>query len=114
MSSNVLVTHAPLRGPSFQLMRNVLFAASSGAPTWATLAIVPKGVSSVAEQQAATFRQQILRPEYRTRLAVSPYEDLIDLLTASRFDDSQRLGQFLAERIATVCAAPKAHVPDIT
>jgi hypothetical protein len=104
----------PLRGPSFQLMRNVLFAASSGATTWATLAIVPKAASSVVLQQAATFRQQVLRSEYRTQLAVSPYEDLIDLLNASRFDDSRRLGQFLAERIATVCTEPRAHVPDIT
>jgi hypothetical protein len=104
----------PFRGSSFQLMRNVLFAASSGAPAWATLAIVPNKVSSVVRKQAATFRQQVLKPEYRTHLAVSPYEDLIDLLTASRFDDSQRLGQFLAERIATVCSVPRAHVPDIT
>jgi len=104
----------PLRGPNFQLMRNVLFAACSGAPTWATLAIVPRAVSPVIQEQAATFRHQVLRPEYRAQLAVSPYEDLIDLLTASRFDDSQRLGQFLAERIATVCAPARAHVPDIT
>jgi restriction endonuclease-like protein len=104
----------PLRGPSFQLMRNVLFAASSGAPTWATLAIVPKAVSSVIQEQATAFRQQVLRPEYRKHLAVSPYEDLIDLLTASRFADSQRLGQFLAERIATVCSVRRAHVSDIT
>jgi hypothetical protein len=104
----------PLRGPSFQLMRNVLFAACSGAPTWATLAIVPRVVNSVVQEQAAAFRHQVLRPEYRAQLAVSPYEDLIDLLTASRFDDSQRLGQFLAERIATVCSPASAHVPDIT
>lgn len=104
----------PLRGPSFQLMRNVLFAASSGAPAWATLAIVPNIASSVVEEQAATFRQQVLRPEYRTHLAVSAYEDLIDLLTASRFDDSQRVGQFLAERIATVCSVPGAHLSGIT
>jgi hypothetical protein len=104
----------PLRGPSFQLMRNVLFAACSGAPTWATLAIVPRAVSSVVREQAGTFRHQVLRPEYRAQLAVSPYEDLIDLLTTSRFDDSQRLGQFLAERIATVCSPARAHVPDIT
>ena len=96
----------PFRGPSFQLMRNVLFAASSGAATWATLAIVPKAVSAVVQEQAAAFRKQVLRPEYRTQLAVSPYEDLIDLLTASPFDDSQQLGQYLAERIATVCSAP--------
>ncbi len=104
----------PLRGPSFQLMRNVLFAASSGAPGWATLAIVPKVVSSIVQEQTATFRQQVLRSEYRTRLAVSAYEDLIDLLAASRFDKSQRVGQFLAERIATVCSAPRAHTSDIT
>ena len=95
-------------------MRNVLVAASSGAPAWATLAIVPNIVSSVVREQAATFRQQVLRPEYRTHLAVSAYEELIDLLSASRFDDSQQVGQFLAERIATVCSVPGAHLSDIT
>ena len=83
-------------------------------PDWATLAIVPRAVSSVIQEQAATFRHQVLRPEYRAQLAISPYEDLIDLLTASRFDNSQRLGQFLAERIATVCSPARAHVPNIT
>jgi hypothetical protein len=104
----------PFRGPSFQLMRNVLFAASSGAPAWATLAIVPNIASSVVREQAATFRQQVLRPEYRTHLAVSAYEELIDLLSASRFDDSQQLSQFLARRIATVCSVARAHLSDIT
>lgn len=94
----------PFRGSSFQLMRNVLFAASSGAAAWATLAIVPNTFSSIVRAQTATFRQRVLRPEYRQHLAVATYEELIELLRASRFDDSQRVGQFLAERITTVCS----------
>jgi len=94
----------PFRGASFQLMRNILFAASSGGSAWATLAIVPAMFSSVVQGQAATFRRQVLRPEWRPHLAVATYEELIELLRASRFDDSQRVGQFLAERIATVCS----------
>lgn len=104
----------PFRGASFQLMRNVLFAASSGASASATLAIVPNVVSSVVREQAATFRQRVLRPEYRPHLAVATYEELIELLRASRFDGSQRVGHFLAERIATVCPVARAHPWGIT
>jgi hypothetical protein len=93
----------PFRDSSFQLMRNVLFAASSGAASWATLAIVPSRVSSVVQKQAAAFRDQILLPDYRSHLAVATYEDLIEVLCASRFEQSQRLGEFLAARIARVC-----------
>jgi hypothetical protein len=94
----------PFRGAGFQLMRNVLFAASSGRTAWATLAIVPDVVSTVVRKQAAAFRDQVLRPEYQSRLAVATYEELVGLLGASRFDESRRLGEFLAERIATVCS----------
>ena len=40
---------------------------------------------------------------YGDRLAVATYEDLIELLRASAFDESRKLGAFLAERIDTVC-----------
>jgi len=103
----------PLRGSSFQLMRNVLFAASAGTSAWATLAIVPKAVSFVVQKQAAMFREQVLRPEFRAQLAVASYEDLIDLLTASQFDESRRVGQFLAERIATVCSIPGGRLSKV-
>lgn len=100
-----LIQTDPLpRGSSFQLMRNVLFAASAGASAWATLAIVPNTLGCVVRRQTATFRQQVLPPECRPHLAVATHEELIEVLRASRFDDSQRVGQFLAERIATVCS----------
>lgn len=93
----------PFRSSNFQLMRNVLFAASSGLPAWATLAIVPARVSTVLRKQASRFRDQILRPEYHNRLAIATYEDMIELLAASGVDESRQLGAFLAERIETVC-----------
>lgn len=96
----------PFRDSNFQLMRNVLFAASSGAPAWATLAIVPSRVSAVVQKQAAVFRDQVLLPEYWSHLAVATYEDLVEVLRASRFEQSQRLGEFLAERMARVCSVP--------
>lgn len=93
----------PFRGPNFQLMRNVLFAASSGRVAWATLAIVPDRVGAVLRAQVSAFREQVLLPEYGDRLAVATYEDLIELLRESAFDESRKLGTFLAERIETVC-----------
>jgi hypothetical protein len=93
----------PFRGPNFQAMRNILFAASSGRAAWATLAIVPDRVSAALRAQANAFREEVLLPEYGDRLAVATYEDLIELLRVSAFDDSRKLGEFLAERIETVC-----------
>lgn len=93
----------PFSGHNFQLMRNVLFAACSGAGAWATLAIVPDRVSAKVRQQASMFREQILTPEYRERVSVATYEELIVLLRASTFAQSNRLGEFLAERIDHVC-----------
>jgi hypothetical protein len=51
----------------------------------------------------SAFREQVLLPEYGDRLAVATYRDLIELLRASTFDESRKLGAFLAERIDTVC-----------
>ena len=93
----------PFSGHNFQLMRNVLFAACSGAGAWAALAIVPDRVSAKVRQQASVFREHVLRPEYRERVSVATYEDLIVLLRASTFAQSNRLGEFLAERIEHVC-----------
>lgn len=93
----------PFRGPHFQLMRNVLFAASSGRAAWATLAIVPDRLSAVLRAQVSTFKEQILLPEYSDRLAVATYEDLIELLRVSAVDESRKLADFLAERIDTLC-----------
>jgi hypothetical protein len=93
----------PFRGPNFQAMRNLLFAASSGRAAWATLAIVPDRMSALLRAQASAFREQILLPDCGDRLAVATYEDLIELLHASAFDESRNLGAFLAERIETVC-----------
>ncbi len=94
----------PFSGHNFQLMRNVLFAACSGASAWATLAIVPDRVSANVRHQASVFREHILRPEYRERVSVTTYEELIALLRASTFAQSNRLGDFLAERIDHVCS----------
>lgn len=93
----------PFRGPNFQLMRNVLFAASSGRAAWATLAIVPARTAAILRAQVSAFREQVLLPEYGDRLAVATYEELVELLRASGFEESRRLGAFLAERIDTVC-----------
>jgi hypothetical protein len=93
----------PFRGPNFQLMRNVLFASSSAAANWATLAIVPDRMSDVLRAQVSAFREQVLLREYADRLAVATHEDLIELLRASTFEESRKLGAFLAERIDTVC-----------
>lgn len=93
----------PFRESNFQVMRNVLFAASSGPAAWAMLAIVPDRVGDLLRQQVRTFRDQVLRPEYGNRLAVASYEELIELLRASAFDESRNLGAYLAERIDTVC-----------
>lgn len=93
----------PFRGPNFQVMRNLLFAASSGRAAWATLAIVPDRMSADLHAQASAFREQILLPDYGDRLAVATYEDLIELLRVSAFGESRKLGEFLAERIETVC-----------
>lgn len=93
----------PFRGPHFQLMRNVLFAASYGQAAWATLAIVPERLSSVLRAQVSAFKEQILLPEFNDRLAVATYEDLIELLRVSAVDESRKLADFLAERIDTLC-----------
>lgn len=93
----------PFRGPHFQLMRNVLFAASSGQAAWATLAIAPERLSAVLRAQVSAFKEQILLPEYGDRLAVTTYEELIELLRMSTVDESRELADFLAERIHTLC-----------
>jgi hypothetical protein len=93
----------PFRGPNFQLMRNVLFASSSAPATWATLAIAPDRMGDDLREQVNAFGEQVLLPQYVDRLAIATYEDLIELLRASTFDESRKLGAFLAERIETVC-----------
>lgn len=95
----------PFRNANFQIMRNVLFAASSGHVRWATMAIVPNRESRVLRRQVKAFRDQVLRPEYRDRLAIATYEELIELLRASKFDESRKLGTFLSERIESVCGS---------
>jgi len=87
----------PVRGPNFQAMRNLLFAASSGRTSWATLAIVPDRMSAVLRAQASAFREQILLPHYADRLAGATYEDLIELLRVSAFDESRKLGLRLGD-----------------
>jgi hypothetical protein len=84
-------------------MRNFLFAACSGASSWATLAIVPDVVSARVRAQASTFRERVLKPQYRERLSVATYDELIELLRVSPVAESRHLGEFVAERISRLC-----------
>lgn len=101
------------QGNSFQLMRNVLFAARAahemanvvdGAEVleFGVLAIAPKRLVRVIETQAESFSSEILRPEHRHRVNVATYDDLGRLLAASPHEASRRLAAFIDERIATL------------
>jgi hypothetical protein len=95
----------PLRLSNYQLMRNFLFAAASaeqlGCPFFAVLAIAPRRMAKVIEEQAFQFRDRILLPQFQDRVRTVHYEQYIEILNRSG-DDAVGLGSFLSERIETL------------
>jgi hypothetical protein len=93
----------PFAGPSFQLMRNVLFAGASAGQGrgFAVVCLVPAVEKSVVEVQVTRFRTDLLRNEHRSAVGIRTYDELAVLLRASPHAESQQLGAFLLERLAT-------------
>jgi hypothetical protein len=88
-------------GASFQLMRNVLFAAETAGEdkSFGVLAIAPEKINQTVSAQIAEFRSSILRSEYRNHIALATYEQLITLLSRSTSDEGRKLGIFLEVQI---------------
>ncbi len=93
--------YCPFKGPSFQLMRNFLFAAEHarkhGLDNFRVLAICPRKRKDPLEGQIQEFRKLLL-PEFQDRIALVTYEDFISTLRASGAE-GQPLAEFLAKRI---------------
>lgn len=94
----------PFRGPSFQLMRNFLFAARAAGQTgtFGVLCIVPERKAAACRKQVEVFRASILLPEYRSFIRLTTYDILSAALTSSNHPESRRLGRFIDERMRTL------------
>jgi len=97
----------PLAGSNYQLMRNFLFAAAMAERErkrfFGMLALCPAATSGLIEGQIDSFRQDIVRPEYRNRVGFLTYETYIAHLHAVQDRDAEDLAGFLEDRIKTLC-----------
>ena len=97
----------PFSGPTYQLMRNFLFAARMAERDrksfFGVLAICPENFSGVLGSQVAEFQQNVLRPEFRGRVKFLNYETLITHLRLVDDEEASALAEYLEERIDTVC-----------
>jgi hypothetical protein len=95
-------------GPSYQIMRNFLFAAAMAerkatkGTFFGALAICPEKHAEKVASEIETFRESVLRPEFRDRVRFLPYERLVFHLRNSGDGEAAALADFLAERIADV------------
>ena len=85
-------------GPNYQLMRNVLFAATfaekHSLPYWGVVAICPEKNKDSIEKQIDQFKERILLPEFHDRLNLIHYEDYIQILKSYEGEPS-KLGNYL-------------------
>jgi hypothetical protein len=93
----------PLRGPNYQLMRNFLFAAAYAErhdkDFFGLIAIAPKNLSDRLSSELAHFREVMLLPEHRERVAFVEYERYVELLAAHGGTEGKDLASFLQERL---------------
>ena len=91
----------PFRGPSFQLMRNFLFAAKAAGPSqhFGVLCIVPEQKAAKCRKQVDDFKASVLLPRYGSFISLTTYDILVAALGRSKHPESQRLGRFISERM---------------
>lgn len=98
----------PFAGPSYQLMRNFLFAAETAKRNqkefFGVLTICPEQTADKIKKQVQNFRDDVLLPEYEDRLQFIPYERLIYHLRATYDGDALKFADFLEERISKICS----------
>lgn len=94
----------PFSGASFQLMRNFLFAARAAGTgkAFGVVCVVPEKMAAKCRKQVAVFKAEVLRPEFRSAIAVVTYDDLVALLARSPYEASRALGGFLQERMSAL------------
>lgn len=94
------------RGSNYQLMRNFLFAAAMAERDkkshFHVLTIGPRRFAPVLAEQVATFRREVLLPEFQDLIAFVDYEEYADLLDAANDPSAAELAEFLRERIRHV------------
>ena len=93
----------PLSGPSYQLMRNFLFAASYAIRerkrNFGVAVVCPKRRRETLSTQLEQFRDSILLPEYRDRIQLLTYDYLIDLLRNHLPKDERSLSDHLTSQL---------------
>jgi hypothetical protein len=94
----------PFRGPSFQLMRNFLFAAKAAGSSqnFGVLCIVPEQKAAKCRKQVDAFKASVLLPRYGSFISLTTYDILVAALGRSKHPESQRLGRFISERMRTL------------
>lgn len=94
----------PLAESSYQLMRNFLFAATKAGRNkdFGVVAIVPAKVSANVRTQVTKFQREILGEPFQSRISVGSYDSLAAMLRQSPHKQSNALGEFLSERMATL------------
>jgi hypothetical protein len=66
------------------------------------LAIAPEKTASRIREQVNSFRENVLRNEYRNSINFATYDDVVALLKASPHAQSKLLGEFLSARMANL------------
>lgn len=88
----------PFYRHNYQLMRNVLFAATfsekRSLPYWGVVAICPKNNEIPLKKQIQGFKEKILLPEFQDRIQLIHYEDYIRILKSYPGEPS-KLGDHL-------------------
>lgn len=103
-----------LRGSSYQLMRNFLFASAYaqkyGKQAFGVIIICPRKNDGILKLQLAEFFEQILLPEYQENIALINYEDWADILLGNNnHEECIKLANFLRDRIKGVLGANSSN-----
>ena len=89
-------------------MRNFLFAAEAARRSqkafFGVLAIYPERNAAKVKKQIQSFQDEVLLPEFKDQVQFLPYERLIYHLRVTCDGDALKLGDFLEERINTICS----------
>jgi hypothetical protein len=95
--------HCPFNGPSYQLMRNFLWAAAYAQrehkQRFGVLLICPNHFYAQLEEQVEAFRNQVRRPQYHGAVQLRTYEDYATLLQVTGEVEAHDLATFLQNRI---------------
>jgi hypothetical protein len=93
----------PLRGASYQLMRNFLLAAAFAQvkrkKQFGTIVICPRAANGKLLQQVQSFRDDVLLPEFADRISLVYYDDYISILRASKDVQLCQIADFLQLRM---------------